>query len=75
VLAFFAGITSSKHKKTIFVDVLVSAIGFGVFAYQGVISFQGFISLFFVTNFVLAILFLFLLLECKKRTRDPVFSH
>lgn len=75
VLAFFAGITSSKHKKTIFVDVLVSAIGFGVFAYQGVISFQGFISLFFVTNFVLAILFLFAFYWSVKSAREIRFSH
>ncbi len=74
VLTFFAGITSSKHKKTILVDVIVSAIGFGVFAYQGVMNFQGFISLFFITNFVLAILFLFAFYWSVRSAREIKFS-
>lgn len=56
ILTFFAGLTNPKQKMVIMSDIVVSILSFGVFAYQTVVKFDGFFNLFFITNFVLALL-------------------
>lgn len=75
ILTFTAGITSPKYKKSILVDIIVSIVGFGLFAYQGIIAFSGFLNLFFITNLTLAILFLFAFYWCIKTARGIKFSR
>ncbi len=73
VLALSAGITSARYKKTILVDVIISALGFSFFAYQGIKNFSGFVNLFFITNLVLAIIFLFAFYWSIKTARELKF--
>lgn len=56
VLTFFAGMTNPKQKTVVISDVIVSVLSFGVFTYQAVTRFEGFLTLFFITNLVLALL-------------------
>jgi hypothetical protein len=73
LLAFFAGMTKPRHKAILVSDVIVSMFGFGFFAYQGIINFQGHVTLFFITNIVLAILFLFAFYWSVKTARELHF--
>lgn len=73
LLAFFAGMTKPKHKAILISDVIISMFGFAFFAYQGIINFQGFLTLFFITNLVLAVLFLFSFYWSVKTARELHF--
>lgn len=75
LLAFFAGMTSPKFKKIIFSDAIVSMVGFTVFAYQGIANFETILDLLFLTNFVLAILFLFAFYWSVKSAGGVKFSE
>ncbi len=73
VLAFFAGMTNRKFKKILVVDVIISGIGFIVFAYQAIMHFIGLFDLFFVTNLILAVIFLFAFYWSIKTARGLKF--
>jgi len=51
--------TNPKQKHIIIGDIVVSVLGFAIFTYQAIMKFSGFFDLFFITNFSLAVLFLF----------------
>ncbi|MBX4211041.1 hypothetical protein KW783_03675 [Candidatus Parcubacteria bacterium] len=58
VITFLAGFTNRTHRWAIYLDAVVSFGGIFVFGYHAVKSFSRPITLFFVVNQVLAILFL-----------------
>lgn len=69
-LTFFAGMTSPKQKHIIIGDIFVSVLGFAIFMYQATSKFTTFFDLFFITNFSLAILFLFAFYWSLKTIRS-----
>ncbi len=61
VLVFLAGFTSSKYKWIMFVDIGASAVGFIVFSYQAIVTYNNDSTYyaFFLINLVISLLFLF----------------
>ncbi|MFO0718882.1 MAG: hypothetical protein U0522_02560 [Candidatus Paceibacterota bacterium] len=61
VIVFLAGFTSSKYKWIMFVDVVASAVGFIVFSYQAIITYNDSSTYyaFFLINLIISLLFLF----------------
>jgi len=58
VLAFFAGATSPRQKWFIAGDIIISLLGFVLFAYEAISKFERVFDLLFATNIVLACILL-----------------
>lgn len=69
ILVFSAGIMNPKQRWITLVDMLISAFGFTLFAYDAIRKFDHAFDLLFITNLTLAAIFLFSFYLSTKTTR------